>query len=241
MGRRKSYRDCAPPNIHNNGNDGAPGGSIPDLYIGANPQTGANNREWWGQIDDVAIWNRPLTPQEISTIYTAGTNGMSLMQLFPLPTPIAPDSFIVTRGTYVSGGVDELAASDNTDLSIRRATSDIQSRTEFQVKAISPVAVPSSLEVTLEGSVFARSPVNQTIELLSRDEGGIQVWEPIDTRAATRFTDSAVTIAVNPAMDLSRYVDPLTFCVEARVRYQSVNPRQQFSSNTDQFIWTIGQ
>ncbi len=122
------------------------------------------------------------------------------------------------------------------DLSLRRLNSDIQSRTEFEVKAVSPDPTPSSLEVMLEGSVFARSTVNQTIELYDYSVGG---WELVDMRAATRFTDSTVT--VNATGDLSRFVEAGTNCLQARIRYHSANPRQQFSSNTDQFIWTIGQ
>ncbi len=147
-----------------------------------------------------------------------------------------PDSFLVTRGVHVSGGVLELAASDNTDLSIRRATSDTLSRTEFEVKEVSPVASPTSLEVTLEGSVFARTQVNQTIELF---DYVANAWEQIDVRAATRFTDSTVTVAATG--DLSRFVEAGTLCMTARIRYQSPVARQQFSSNTDQFFWTIGQ
>jgi hypothetical protein len=30
-------------------------------------------------------------------------------------------------------------------------------------------------------------------------------------------------------------------CLKARIRYQSQAARQQFSSNTDLFIWSIGQ
>lgn len=74
---------------------------------------------------------------------------------------MAPDSFTVTRGEYVSDGIPDLAESDNLDLSLRRLNSDIQSRTEFEVKAVSPTSNPASLEVTLEGAVD-RSTVNQT-------------------------------------------------------------------------------
>jgi hypothetical protein len=51
---------------------------------------------------------------------------------------VAPNSFTVTRGDYVSGGIPELAERDNLDLSLRRLISDIQSRTEFEVKAVVP-------------------------------------------------------------------------------------------------------
>jgi hypothetical protein len=154
----------------------------------------------------------------------------------PDTVAVAADSLDVTRGRVISGTLADLAESDDADLSIGRATSDIQSRTEFEVKAVSSVANPSSLVVTLEGSVFARSQVNQTIELYDYVAG---VWEQIDTRAATRFSDSTVKVAATG--DLSRFVEAGTMCIEARIRYQSPVARQHFSSNTDQFLWTIGQ
>lgn len=53
------------PNIEDMNN-----GEVPNLWIGANPQSG--NREWNGFIDDLAIWNRPLTEEEIQSIYNGG-------------------------------------------------------------------------------------------------------------------------------------------------------------------------
>ena len=47
--------------------------------IGENP--GARNRQWNGGIDDVAIWRRALTAEQIQAIYLAGTNGQSLGDL----------------------------------------------------------------------------------------------------------------------------------------------------------------
>jgi hypothetical protein len=40
------------------------------LFIGENP--GALGRQWHGEIDDIAIWNRVLSPVEISALYTGG-------------------------------------------------------------------------------------------------------------------------------------------------------------------------
>ncbi len=152
------------------------------------------------------------------------------------PGPVVtPDSVIVTRGTPNAGGVFELSSSDNLDLSIRRAAADIQSRTEFEVKGVSPVPLPSTLDVTVEGSVFARSTVNQAIELFDYVAGG---WEVIDTRAAARFNDA--TVKISATGDVTRFVETGTRCMQGRVRYLSLNPRQQFTSNTDQFIWEIG-
>ncbi len=178
-------------------------------------------------LTDLATAN--FTSDNVSVLLNQCGGGGRLVEL-------SPSSYLVTRGEYVSGGIPELAASDNLDLSLRRLTSDIQSQTEFEVKSVSPTASPTSLEVTLEGAVFARSEVTQTIELYDYVLGA---WEEVDRRAATRFTDSSVTIAATG--DLSRYVEPGAMCIEARIRYQSPVARQQFSSNTDQLIWTIGQ
>ena len=150
------------------------------------------------------------------------------------PVVVTPDSFLVTRGSYLAGGVIELAGSDNADLQLQRSSSDIQSRTEFEISAVSPTANPSLFEVELEGSVFARTTVNQTIEFFDYAAG---TWETMDTRAATRFTDDSIVVSASG--DLSRFVEAGTLAIRARVRYQSPVARQQFASNTDLFAWTI--
>lgn len=53
------------------------------LMVGENPQ--ANGREWNGEIDDVAIWNRALSESEILQIFNAGQAGTSLGAI-PEPT-----------------------------------------------------------------------------------------------------------------------------------------------------------
>ena len=150
-------------------------------------------------------------------------------------TTITPSSFVVTRGNYAAGNVASLANSDNSDLSIRRSTSDIQSRCEFEVAGMSPVALPSLIEISLEGSVFARTQVSQTVELFDFDAG---IWEEVYTGVAARFSDT--TVSAEATGDLSRYVQAGSLSVKARIRYQSLNARQQFTSNTDQFTWTFG-
>lgn len=50
------------------------------VMIGENPE--ARNREWEGEIDDVGIWNRVLTPEEVAHIYNSGT-GRPLINFAP--------------------------------------------------------------------------------------------------------------------------------------------------------------
>ncbi len=147
-----------------------------------------------------------------------------------------PESVNVTRGDLSAGDVEELALSDNVDLVLQRAGNDIQSRTEFVVKGVSEIRNPVTLQVTMEGAVFARSTVVQSIELYDYVAGA---WVLVDSRNASRFSDSTVTVAATG--DLSRFVEETTQCVEARVRFQSTEARQNFSSNTDHFFWTIEQ
>ena len=86
----------------------------------------------------------------------------------------------------------------------------------------------------MEGAVFARSTVNQTIELFDYDA---EAWEEIDSRRAERLNDGVVN--VEAPGELSRFVEPVTHCMQARVRFTSTNPRRRFVSGTDQFKWTI--
>jgi hypothetical protein len=53
-----------------------------------------------GQVDDVGVWTRALTAQEVQLIYQAGLNGQSLTTVV-VPTP-APDLEIT--GVTISGG-----------------------------------------------------------------------------------------------------------------------------------------
>ncbi len=78
---------------------------------------------------------------------------------------VFPDIVNTTRGTYISGDANILATSDNMDYVIRRAANDTVARTEFVVEGMSQTTSPTSLEVMLEGAVFARSQVIQSIAL----------------------------------------------------------------------------
>ena len=160
--------------------------------------------------------------------------GVSEVSIDICQSTVIPETLTITRGAHSTGGVGELAEGDDVDLIIRRAQSDIQARTEFEVKSVSPFASPSALEVTLEGAVFSRSPITQSIELY---DYRANAWEMVDARIARRFSDSIVTVSASG--DVSRFVETGTRCMEARIRYQSDVARSNFSSNTDQFIWTI--
>ncbi len=56
---------------------------VSNLFIGENP--GALNRQWRGQIDDIALWNRVLTDAEVSMLYAGGTSKPLSALLSPRP------------------------------------------------------------------------------------------------------------------------------------------------------------
>lgn len=131
--------------------------------------------------------------------------------------------------------------SDDLDMRIRTAALDSESRTEFQLKGTSPLANPTSFQVTLEGSLDTgrdtlspASTFGQVIELFNYDN---DVWEIVDLRNPSLLRDGSLTV-VQPNGDLSRFVDAETLCIEARIRFTSTAIRT-FASDTDLFSWSI--
>ena len=165
--------------------------------------------------------------------YVAG-DGNDIALYTTQSVSIAPQAMIVTRGNLAGGTVGTLRVSDNVDVSVRRSQSDILSRTEIEVAAASPINNPNSMEIRLEGSVFARSTVTQTVFLYDFSAGD---WEQIDSRNASRFTDRTDSIFVGG--NLSRFVNQTDGRIRARVRCQALSQRQVFTSNTDSFSWIV--
>lgn len=171
------------------------------------------------------------------SVVEAGVDGVSISIVEcgpPDPVVVTATSVAATRGTYAAGSAGSLSTSDNADFSIRRASADTVSRTEITATSASTTENPTLFTITVEDSVFARTDVNRIIELFNYDTSS---WEGVDTQLATRFVDSTVT--VDPTGDLSRFVESGTLEIRARIRYQWLNPRQVFTSNTDLFTWTI--
>jgi hypothetical protein len=61
--------------------------SSAQLNLGDDPSdTSPGQGNWDGKLDDLALWNRPLSGQELSTIYNAGLAGNPLLSLIPEPS-----------------------------------------------------------------------------------------------------------------------------------------------------------
>jgi len=63
---------------------------VDHLNIGGEPTYDNPNQGYWdGKLDDLALWTRALTDEEVMSIYFAGVAGNSLMTLVPEPGSLA--------------------------------------------------------------------------------------------------------------------------------------------------------
>jgi hypothetical protein len=146
--------------------------------------------------------------------------------------PFVAESLEVNSGTVLSGSMQELGISDNIDMTIARNPSSTQSVVEFTVHSNIPLNSPTELQFLLEASVFSRGEISQTIEWFDYDANQFEI---VDSRPANRFTD--LETLVNPTGDISRFVEPSTGHVTARVRFSSSSTRAQFSASIDRIWW----
>jgi hypothetical protein len=183
----------------------------------------------------------PVVANEFYEIRVGGYNSaqgnivMSVSMDVPNPIDIPPSSVAVTRGLLASGGLEQLEVSDNVDLSIFRDPGSVSAVTEFTVDATSPTANPVRFDVTLEGSVFSRSNIEQTIALYDFNAAAFEV---VSTTNANRAPNPDSVVTGVGTGDLSRFVGPNNE-IEVRIRYRAASNRAQFTSNTDQVFWTI--
>ena len=140
----------------------------------------------------------------------------------------------IVNGVVAAGGVEELLASDNEDLSVSRAANSLQPRVIVQLKTETPNFTPCAMEATVEGSVFARGAILQRLQLFDHE---LQEWVVIDSRDANRFADRTDVISVEGG--IAKFLHPETGEVWTRLRYDGGTPRQRFTVNLDQFQWTF--
>ncbi len=117
------------------------------------------------------------------------------------------------------------------DLNIFRDPLSINAVTQFVITSTSPTTAPTTFDFTLEGNCISRPNVVQRIELFNYVTNAFEI---VDERNANRAPNPDLTVVVSPSGDLSRFVDPSTREIQARVRYRADIARAGFASNTDQ-------
>ena len=177
-------------------------------------------------LTDLATAN--AVSDDVVVLFNRSTAGV------PSFAQISPATYNITRGQYGSGAHSDLVQSDNRDLVVRRDIATIQSHIRVEFEATSFTSSPDEFMIRIEAAVFARSTVNQKIDLY---DFSTSTFEEVDSRTAPTNTD-LVAIA-SPNGDLSRFVQPGSNLIRARVRFESTNPRQRFSANIDHVQWSV--
>ncbi len=129
----------------------------------------------------------------------------------------APTSYSMFRGSVISGNLGSLQSSDNNRLVMRPGAVFSSGEPPIQIilNATAPSSSPSGFSFSLESNASIAN-AEQKISLYNYDD---EVYEVLDTRLATT-TDN--TIVVTVSTDTSRFIQPLTRAVRARVSYRAL-------------------
>ena len=147
---------------------------------------------------------------------------------------VLPDELAILSGVQRAGDISSIELSDNEKLSISRNSSQVASVVELELHGRNVIDQPGSMQIVLESKVFARGVVEQQIELYDYQSAS---WEVVDTRNASRLDDHVVEVFASG--DVSRFVQPRSGRVSARIRFRSSSNRSQFSALIDQVKWRV--
>lgn len=205
--------------------------------------TAANGR--WGDYFDIA-----LDPTDGLTFWVVGEymspqGWRTTINSFFIEQKLAitSDSFAVNTGSANSGGLPELADSDDQYVVLDPEFLLFRYQLQFTVDATSPTDLPTALEFNYESKVFNFvGTVEQDIELYNYDTAS---FESVDNRLAA-VVDTVVTI--DPGGDASRFVQAGTGAMQARISYENSLPFWVFSTENlylpyraraDHVFWSI--
>ena len=132
---------------------------------------------------------------------------------------VNPFSFTMFRGSVVSGNLASLSASDDDRLVMRPGIvfSSGEPPVQLVLDGTAPSAMPTAFSFTVEANAsFANA--EHLISLYNFADG---VYEVLDARMAI-ISDNVVR--VEPTGDLSRFVQPGTNSLRAKISYKALGP-----------------
>lgn len=197
--------------------------------------------------------NPNLTPEQIKDIVmraaidrgTAGFDnvyGMGFLDAFNAvqmalaePRTFFPSAFGVDRGVLMTGGLVGSHHNDGEAIVVenRRPTAIGEPWVGVQFVGHSPLATPSQLKLTYDGSV-SHTPVRQVLQLFNYQSND---WETVDTRnSATTDQSTTVTITSN----VGRFIRTGNREVKARIVYVDLSVTvPNWTGRMDQVMWTV--
>ncbi|MEM7456438.1 MAG: cytochrome c peroxidase [Planctomycetota bacterium] len=148
----------------------------------------------------------------------------------PFPTLVSPDSFTVSDGSLRGGDLADLQESDNVKVTVQGAFTPVASIT---VQSVSPVEDPRYFAFQSEASTRSPQAIQQ-IFLYDYDAGE---FELVDEQSANTLADKVVLI--EGTGDLSRFVEPGTRIVEAKIVIRRTTLTRGMFGFFDRAIWLI--
>ncbi|MGI8923404.1 MAG: hypothetical protein ACR2HJ_05090 [Fimbriimonadales bacterium] len=149
---------------------------------------------------------------------------------------IAPTSYSMFRGSVISGNLGSLHNSDNNRLVMRPGAvfSNAEPPIQIILDATAPTSSPSGFSFSLESNASIAN-AEQKISLYNYVTGQ---YEVLDTRLATTSDD---TVNVNVTSNTSRFIQPLTMAIRARVSYRALGPvfLYPWLARIDKAWWTF--
>ncbi|MGE0001178.1 MAG: hypothetical protein AB7F50_01510 [Fimbriimonadaceae bacterium] len=149
-----------------------------------------------------------------------------------------PLAFSVFRGQTLTGGLADLAVSDDQRLVVRKGivANGTESPVTVDFTAQAPQTIADSIQIELEAGA-STTGLSQKIQAYDYDAGA---WVDLDERAATvpdQITN--VTIATN----VSRFIRPSDREIKVRALYRQVGPvlMSQWTVSFDFLRWTTSQ
>lgn len=101
------------------------------LFIGGNPET-PTLRSWNGSIDDVAVWKRALTNEEVSELFTNGNSLQFLIDNDVTPSEIIEGEVVIDScGFDADGNFDVVASGLNPTRTYQLMSSTLLDGTDF--------------------------------------------------------------------------------------------------------------
>jgi photosystem II stability/assembly factor-like uncharacterized protein len=157
----------------------------------------------------------------------------SIFRKAPAIATAIPETYQYFRGSQMEGSLADLIASDDSYLVAKPGglVSSNSDPIELIIEGTLPWQNPTALDLRVEGRVTAANVI-QKVEFWNFASG---IWETISTDTAT-LTDS--TITSNATGIVSRFVEPGTRRLKAKVRWKPVSPATvKWRSFVDRIVW----
>ncbi|MCW5939276.1 MAG: hypothetical protein KF884_02900 [Fimbriimonadaceae bacterium] len=173
-----------------------------------------------------------------NTTLMIATYGRGIWQAVVTPDNpnLAPTAFSIFRGALESGGLADLATSDDNYLTVRNGivVNQNESPVTIDVSATAPLTIAQKIVVEVESSVTAGG-LGRRIQAWNFDTGQ---WVEIDSRAATN-SDSVASGEINA--NVSSFIEPSTREVRARLLFRATGPvtTPVWRAKIDLVRWTV--